>query len=54
MTGGLRNDEHDLGFGEGEDYVCIFIHGEYIVVVSRQSEMWVENKNTDLRFIYIF
>lgn len=54
MTRGLGNDEHDLGLGGREDYVCIFTHGEYVVVVSRQSELWAENKNEDLRFIYIF
>ena len=47
MTGGLGNHDHDVGFGRGEDYMYIFTHGEYIVVVSRQSEMWVENKNAD-------
>lgn len=54
MTGELGNHEHGVGFEEGEDYVYIFTHGEYVVVVRRQSESWIENKNADLRFIYIF
>lgn len=42
-----------LALRKGKIMCIIFTHGEY-VVVSRQSESWIENKDADLRFIYIF